>query len=338
MKNLFLLLFMAAAFSTSGQSFFNTVSGKCSADSPVELGVKFTTTQGGFITGLRFYKCSAGTQVYYLKLYAGGTVVATTSFQGTATGWQNVPINPYRIAPGVTYTASYFTTSGQYQAIQTYTWPVTAGPLIASGSVYLYKAANNNTLPTDVFQTSNYFMDIVYQSDTTVLPPVNQKDTVVLPCYPPDSSLIITNGNTIEKYFYFFKTVYRDTGRIVYNNVYIHDTIQAPPVYIRDTIVIRDTVPYRYPVPYYDTVKVYKTEIIYDTSQVILAWDGVDSTNYDAYLKANKYMKVLETWILPDPMVRWRFVEYIDKVIRKEESQDGGKTWKRVVPTINDTP
>ena len=55
--------------------------------SAVELGVKFRTTQAGFITGIRFYKGTGNTGTHVGKLWTStGTLLATVTFTGeTAT-------------------------------------------------------------------------------------------------------------------------------------------------------------------------------------------------------------------------------------------------------------
>ena len=60
--------------------------------SAVELGVKFTSSQNGFITGIRFYKSAANTGTHVGNLWTdGGTLLASAVFTGeTASGWQQV--------------------------------------------------------------------------------------------------------------------------------------------------------------------------------------------------------------------------------------------------------
>jgi hypothetical protein len=340
MKKLLILILWSVAFNATGQSFFPTVSGSCFNDSPVELGTKFTTSANATISALRFYKCNSGTQVYTLKLYSGTTLMASVTYSGTATGWVSVTLPvAQNIIPGVNYTVSYYSTSGYYQASSTYTWPVKNGTLTATVGVYRYGAGN--TVPIGVYQTSNYFADVIVQGNVTP-PPADSvliggilylkastinKDTVTLPCYPPDSSYILYHDQMIEKYLYYFVPKYRDTGSIVYRNIFIHDTmyLTKPTEYIRDTIIIRDSIPYRYPVYYMDTVKVYDTVKVQDTTFVLTTFDGYDSTNYKDYF--DRYFEV-EYFNLPNGQ-KFRFRAKIEKHWYKEQWDDFIQDWIR---------
>ena len=85
--------------------------------SAVELGVKFTSSQNGFITGMRFYKSAANTGTHVGNLWTtGGTLMASAVFTGeTASGWQQVNFSsPVSITAGTIYVASYYAPKGHY--------------------------------------------------------------------------------------------------------------------------------------------------------------------------------------------------------------------------------
>src|SRR6267142_4093343 len=58
----------------------------------IELGVKFSSDTGGYITGIRFYKLAANTGTHTGRLWdANGTVLAAAVFTNeSASGWQTV--------------------------------------------------------------------------------------------------------------------------------------------------------------------------------------------------------------------------------------------------------
>src|SRR4029077_12752705 len=67
---------------------------------PSELGVKFTSSQNGFITGIRFYKSAANTGTHLGNLWtSSGTLLASAAFTSeSASGWQQVNFsNPVAI-------------------------------------------------------------------------------------------------------------------------------------------------------------------------------------------------------------------------------------------------
>ena len=134
----------------------------------VELGVKFTSSTSGYITGVRFYKASTNTGTHTGSLWsASGQLLATATFTGEgASGWQQVNFaTPVAITAGTTYVASYHTTVGHYSVSRSYfASTYTSGPLSVSvnGGVYLYGAGG---FPTSSFQASNYFVDVVFSFD-----------------------------------------------------------------------------------------------------------------------------------------------------------------------------
>jgi hypothetical protein len=133
--------------------------------SSVELGVRFTANTNGFITGLRFYKSAANTGTHVGSLWSSsGQLLATATFSNeTASGWQQVNFStPVAITAGTTYVASYFAPNGHYSVNRSYfSSGYSNGPLSvpASGGVYAY--GNSSAFPSQSFQGSNYWVDVV---------------------------------------------------------------------------------------------------------------------------------------------------------------------------------
>jgi hypothetical protein len=137
----------------------------------VNLGVKFTASAGGSITGVRFYKSTLNTGTHVGSLWsAAGTQLATATFTGeTATGWQTATFaSPVSITAGTTYVASYLAPGGHYSVSSGgLSTAVTNGPLtaLADGSaagngVYAYGAGA--AFPTNSVNATNYFVDVNY--------------------------------------------------------------------------------------------------------------------------------------------------------------------------------
>jgi hypothetical protein len=148
----------------------------------VELGVKFQSSVDGFITGLRFYKDVANTGTHTGTLWTDvGQELATAAFVSeTPSGWQQVNFaNPIAITANTTYVASYHTDVGRY-GVTTNAF-ATAGfnnpPLRAlsneeSGGNGVYRYGPR-AFPTETFQASNYWVDVVFVTTVTadVTPP-----------------------------------------------------------------------------------------------------------------------------------------------------------------------
>src|SRR5262249_40795567 len=138
-------------------------------DSSLELGVRFTADAGGTITAIRFYKASANTGTHVGSLWSStGTRLATATFTNeTAAGWQQVNLpTPVAITAGTTYVASYHTTIGHYSSDGNYFASARDNaPLHAAASVngvYAYGATSG--FPSNVFQATNYWVDVVFNS------------------------------------------------------------------------------------------------------------------------------------------------------------------------------
>ncbi|PTL77303.1 DUF4082 domain-containing protein [Vitiosangium sp. GDMCC 1.1324] len=145
---------------------------------PVELGVKFRTDVAGNVLGVRFYKGASNTGTHVGHLWsATGQLLATATFTSeTATGWQQVTFSsPVTIAANTMYIASYHAPGGAYAfdngglASGVNAPPLYALPGTTSGGNGVFKYGPAGTFPTDSFQDSNYWVDVVFQA--TGVPP-----------------------------------------------------------------------------------------------------------------------------------------------------------------------
>jgi hypothetical protein len=153
---------------------------QASDSKPVELGVKFTTSIDGFITGVRFYKATGNTGTHVGNLWsAGGALLARATFSAeTASGWQQVNFaNPVPVTANTIYVASYHAPNGNYAADLNFFAPngVTNGPVTllgsnASGGNGVYRYSSTTTFPSSTFNATNYWVDLVF-SDTGTAPP-----------------------------------------------------------------------------------------------------------------------------------------------------------------------
>ncbi|MGZ8541351.1 MAG: DUF4082 domain-containing protein, partial [Chitinophagaceae bacterium] len=147
----------------------------------IELGVRFQTMQNGFITGIRYYKGAGTTGTHTGNLWSNtGTLLATAIFTNeTASGWQQVLFsNPVAVIAGVTYVASQYSPSGHYASTLAYfTQAVVNAPLrgLADGEDGingLYKYSPSSTFPTDGNLSTNYWVDVVFNTGSSATLPV----------------------------------------------------------------------------------------------------------------------------------------------------------------------
>ena len=148
----------------------------------LEVGVKFSSSVAGSITGIEFYRATGDTGSDVAQLWSStGTLLATGTFSNTsASGWQTVTFSsPVAITAGTTYVAAYHST-GAYAATNNYfTTALTNGSLTAPASAGVYAYGGTSTtgiFPTNTYQASNYFVDVVFSGGTNQ-PPVANADS-----------------------------------------------------------------------------------------------------------------------------------------------------------------
>lgn len=135
--------------------------------SSVTLGLRFSSSVPGSVTGVRFYKGSRNTGTHVGNLWSStGTKLATVTFSGeTASGWQQAHFSsPISIAANTTYVISYFAPNGSYGINEYYPWStLNATPLRVSGSspgVYAY--GSDSRFPNGAWKSSNYWVEPVF--------------------------------------------------------------------------------------------------------------------------------------------------------------------------------
>ena len=143
-----------------------------------ELGLRFSPTTAGFISGVRFYKQAGNGGTHQGSLWSStGQLLATGSFTSeTGTGWQTMQFtSSVPVAAGQTYVVSYSAPQGRYsiQSNAFYARPLEAAPLRVAGGFGAAPAgvyANAGQFPANSFGSSNYYVDALFTtSDTSPL-------------------------------------------------------------------------------------------------------------------------------------------------------------------------
>lgn len=182
-RSLFITATTFAALTFSANAFAANIFGSAVPSTKVdidkagvELGVKFQSSVGGKITGVRFYRGVEDSSGYVVRLWSStGTSLAQKTVAATAgagAGWREVTFaTPVTIAAGTTYVASYFAAHGGYGATPSgLASAVKSGSLtaLASGGVYRYASAS--AFPSTTYQATNYFVDVAFTGTTTAAP------------------------------------------------------------------------------------------------------------------------------------------------------------------------
>jgi methionine-rich copper-binding protein CopC len=136
----------------------------------VEVGVVFTPSQNGTITGIRFYKGPNNTGTHVGSLWtSSGTLLESVTFTNESTaGWQTATFaTPISVTAGTTYVASYLAPSGGYaMTAGGLSSAVTNGPLTAvaygtSGGNGVYLYTSSVAFPKTAYN-ANYWVDVVF--------------------------------------------------------------------------------------------------------------------------------------------------------------------------------
>jgi Domain of unknown function (DUF4082)/Fibronectin type III domain/Bacterial Ig domain len=136
----------------------------------VELGAKFTADLGGSVYGIRFYKAPANTGTHAVHLWtASGQLLAGAYVTNeTPSGWQTMLFDiPVQISAGTTYVASYYAPNGHYSVTSSGLGVAVNNPPlhavtngVSPNGVYVY--GGNAQFPTNSYNASNYFVDVLY--------------------------------------------------------------------------------------------------------------------------------------------------------------------------------
>lgn len=153
---------------------------------PVELGVKFRSDVSGYITGIRFYKAggaNAGPHVGNLWSRTGALLGSAPFVGETASGWQQANLaSAVAIAADTTYVASYFAPAGgwsydldYFAAAGAESSPLRALAAGVDGPNGVFAYASSSAFPTQSYQSSNYWVDVVFSKAAPAAPPPASK-------------------------------------------------------------------------------------------------------------------------------------------------------------------
>ncbi|MFF4546702.1 DUF4082 domain-containing protein [Streptomyces sp. NPDC001435] len=140
----------------------------------VELGTRFTTSTGGWVTGVTFYKGTGNTGTHTGSLWSDtGTLLATGTFTGeTASGWQQLTFaTPVAITADTPYVVSYHAPNGNYAVDGGYftaahqSYPLTATADTTAHHNGLYRYGADSAFPNSSYGSANYWVGPVFTAD-----------------------------------------------------------------------------------------------------------------------------------------------------------------------------
>ncbi len=140
----------------------------------VELGVKFSASTAGTVTGVRFWKDSINIDSHAASLWSStGQLLASTTFANeTASGWQEVLFSqPVQITAGTTYVASYHNNESYSAADGYFGTPLTKGSLTAPANAGVYAYSSSVVFPSSTYNSDNYWVDVLFVASGSPPPP-----------------------------------------------------------------------------------------------------------------------------------------------------------------------
>ncbi|MBO1739141.1 DUF4082 domain-containing protein [Leifsonia sp. TF02-11] len=142
---------------------------------PVELGMRFSPTVDGRVTGVRFYKSTGNRGTHTGSLWdSRGKRIAKVTFSGeSASGWQSASFaKSVSVTAGAWYTVSYLAPVGRYADDTGYFTPQDQrGHLVADVGSGVYRYGPKGGFPTSNWKNSNYYVDVNFVPSGE-LPPV----------------------------------------------------------------------------------------------------------------------------------------------------------------------
>ena len=131
-------------------------------------GTQFSSSVAGSVTAIRFYKGAGNGGTHTGSIWSSaGTRLATGTFTDeTAEGTQTLVLDqPVPITPGQTYTVSYYAPQAHY-AVSTgfLSQPFSQGPLTVPVNGGRYRYGTGGGLPTSSYNSSNYWVGVVFRA------------------------------------------------------------------------------------------------------------------------------------------------------------------------------
>lgn len=173
----------------------------------VELGLRFSPTTAGFVSGVRFYKGTGNTGTHTGALWSSsGQKLATVTFSGeSATGWQQASFaSVVPVSEGTTYVISYTAPNGHY-AVSSDAFSargIAAPPLSVEGGFGATPAgvyAGAGQFPSTAYRNSNYHVDPIFTTtDTSPLIVTTQWPLADSSSVPADTTVTATYSKPVS--------------------------------------------------------------------------------------------------------------------------------------------
>lgn len=143
----------------------------------MNVGFKFSSTQDGAITAIQMYRSSKQKRAYRATVWsANGRALARVTFPAASRyGWYTVQLSkPLNIRKNTTYVVSYLASDGQFGVIRNaFKKSYTRNGLTIPKNGGVYRNGKTSRLPTKVYRSTNYMVDLVFSATPSSTPPAS---------------------------------------------------------------------------------------------------------------------------------------------------------------------
>ncbi len=169
------------------ESLFPTAKPAADPDTrAVTVGTVVRAERTGRITGIRFYKRAGNTGKHTAGLFSddGSMAITGTFSKETKTGWQTwSPKTAIWVRKGAVFTVAVHMPRARYAAVSNYRWPAKSRSLTGMRGVYSY--GPKLAMPAEVWESSNYFIDVLFVPNASSAPPTASPKPTASPTASP---------------------------------------------------------------------------------------------------------------------------------------------------------
>jgi len=169
-----------------------------SDNSPIEVGLKFSPTTSGTLSGVQFYQNAANSGVTSASVWSstGALLSRIPVNPSAATGWRTIPVD-VPLEAGRLYTVSVFDSNSRYPATSNaFAQAMTVNGINTPASAGVYRYGTTTAFPSSGAQGHSLLVDVVFTSTTPAPTPTSATPTSAPTSTPTPSSAPPTSTPT----------------------------------------------------------------------------------------------------------------------------------------------
>ncbi len=172
--------------------------------SAIELGLTFSPTTSGALSGVQFYQNSTNSGVTSASVWSStGARLTTVSVSPSApVGWRTIPVNVPLVA-GSTYTVSIFDSNSRFPVTSdAFTHPGTVNGIDTPANAGVYRYGKASVFPSTGADGYSFLIDVVFTPTAVDLPPAPTPTPTLTPAPTqspsPDPTPTLTPAPTLS--------------------------------------------------------------------------------------------------------------------------------------------